>query len=55
MTPDQAIITCPGHWHLYDTYCSWFNAELQQLSRQDPTLNNRLLDRALMMYGDTLI
>jgi len=51
----QAVIHAPGHWELYDAYRIWFEAEQQRLVCEDPTLDERSLDRALVIYGRDLL
>ncbi|MBX0330837.1 hypothetical protein K2Z83_24570 [Oscillochloris sp. ZM17-4] len=52
LTRDEAIITVPGHWGLYDQYKEWFTTELTRLLVED---EHRTLDRALFIYGKRLM
>jgi len=50
---NDARIPAGGHWDLYDDYCQWFSKELCRLQRKDPDIDERMLDRALFMWGRT--
>ncbi len=51
---EDATISYPGHWQLFDEYRLWFDAEQHHLSQVDATISARVLDRALSMYGINL-
>ena len=47
----SAKIPTGGHWGLYDLYSKWFRLTLALLQASDPTITERMLDRALMQWG----
>ncbi|RLJ03728.1 MAG: hypothetical protein DRP08_03140 [Candidatus Aenigmatarchaeota archaeon] len=51
----EAKITAPNHWKLLDSYKEWFIVELSRLKAIDPNINERILDRALFMFGKYLL
>lgn len=55
LSVDEARITAPGHWELYDRYRAWLTEELARLSSEDTRITERMLDRALFKYGQRLL
>lgn len=47
----DAAIRASAHWRLYDRYAEWFSGRLAELSKADPRITDRILDRALMQWG----
>lgn len=52
LTKKEAKIAVPDHWDKYAEYEKWFNNELVQLQKVNPTIDARTLDRALFMWGE---
>lgn len=51
LTRKAARISAGDHWELYDKYCRWFERQLTRLKASDPDIDERMLDRALFIYG----
>jgi hypothetical protein len=47
----DAAIFAPGHWPTYDRYTVWFQGTLHRLQRAEAQITERLLDKALVMWG----
>lgn len=48
---EEAKICPPRHWLVYDRYTSWLQEKLSRLQRQDDQITERLLDRAMVCWG----
>jgi hypothetical protein len=53
LSKEEAKIRAGDHWILYDKYCDWFKEQLARLSASDPDIDERMLDRALIMFGSS--
>lgn len=53
LSKKDATICAPAHWPTYDRYCVWFRQTLERLLREDAQITERLLDRALFMWGQS--
>lgn len=47
----EATIYSPGHWPIYDRYTTWSQDKLGLLKQQDHQITERLLDRAMVSWG----
>ena len=51
LSRQEATIYAPGHWPTYDRYAVWLQATLRRLQHADPSITERLLDRALVSWA----
>ncbi|MBN1360598.1 MAG: hypothetical protein JW993_08400 [Sedimentisphaerales bacterium] len=52
LTKREATIYAPGHWPTYDRYTVWFQGTLNRLQQTDAQITERLVDRALVSWGE---
>lgn len=46
-----ARIAAGSHWQTYDRYSAWLTDKLKAVKKQDPTITERDLDRAIFSWG----
>ena len=55
LSKKEARIYTPGHWPTYDRYTVWFQATLHRLQQQDHQITERLVDRAMVSWGENQV